>query len=78
MGIPTKPNRTGKATASDTVFTPSNVAKKIIEYFNPKGVCLEPCKGAGAFYNLMQNNQYQELRESQIKYCLNTAYFYIN
>ncbi len=53
MGIPTKPNRTCKATASDTVFTPSNVAKKIIEYFNPAGVCLEPCKGSGAFYDLM-------------------------
>jgi len=55
LGVPTKPNRTGKATASDTVFTPVATAKRIIDYFDPKGFCLEPCKGAGAFYDAMSD-----------------------
>lgn len=53
MGVPTQPNRTGKSTASDTVFTPIITAKRILDYFNPQGNCLEPCKGAGAFFDLM-------------------------
>ena len=51
MGIPTKSNRTGKATASDSVQTPINVARMIIEAFNPSGLILEPCSGFGNFYS---------------------------
>lgn len=36
---------------SDIVYTPLNVAKKIIEYLNPAGLIHDPCKGDGAFYN---------------------------
>ena len=50
-GIPTPPNRTGKATASDTVQTPVNMAKTIIDFFEPNGVVLEPCRGIGNIYN---------------------------
>ena len=49
-GIPTKPNRTIKATASDTVQTPIEIAKMIIKKFNPQGLILEPCKGNGNIY----------------------------
>ena len=34
---------------NDVVFTPSHIAKKIVEMFNPQGKILEPCKGEGAF-----------------------------
>jgi len=43
LGIPQNPN--------DVVFTPDWLAKEIIEHFAPVGVCLDPCKGDGAFYN---------------------------
>lgn len=42
LGIPQNPN--------DVVFTPDWLAKEIIEHFAPVGVCLDPCKGDGAFY----------------------------
>ncbi len=51
MGIPTMPNRTGRATASDSVQTPPEIARMIIGYFQPKGFILEPCAGEGNFYN---------------------------
>ena len=53
MGVngPTQPNRTGKSTANDVVMTREPTAKWIIDYFQPTGVVLEPCRGTGAFYN---------------------------
>jgi len=36
---------------SDVVMTPEWIAKDIINHFNPTGVCLDPCRGDGAFYN---------------------------
>jgi hypothetical protein len=53
MSGPTKPNRTQMSTASDLVMTPTHVAKWIVDHFNPGGICLDPCKGDGAFYNAM-------------------------
>ena len=50
MGIPTQPNRTGKATASDTVQTPIYIAKMIVSFFSPQGLILEPCRGLGNIY----------------------------
>lgn len=34
---------------NDVVFTPSNIAKLIVDMFKPQGKILEPCKGEGAF-----------------------------
>lgn len=53
MGVPTKPNRTGVATASDSVQTPPHIARMIISRFNPTGFVLEPCRGSGGFYTLL-------------------------
>lgn len=53
MGVPTKPNKTSKATVSDTVMTPSNVAKWIVAQFPITGKCLDPCAGEDAFFNAM-------------------------
>ena len=38
---------------NDRVYTPHNLAKTIVEHFNPQGIRLEPCKGTGSFSNLM-------------------------
>ena len=48
---PTKANKTGKATANDVVMTPVDTAQWIVDYFNPQGTILEPCRGDGAFYD---------------------------
>lgn len=50
---------------TDVVYTPHLVAKNIIEYLQPKGVCLDPCKGDGAFYNYLPNADYCELNEGK-------------
>lgn len=54
---PTKPNRTGKATASDTVFTKSETAQWIVDYFNPQGSILEPSAGKDAFFAKFKNKE---------------------
>jgi len=41
---------------SDKVYTPVDVAKKIIEHFKPEGKVLDPSKGPGAFYNNFPEN----------------------
>lgn len=48
---------------SDIVYTPDNVAIDIIRRLNPNGVCLDPCKGDGAFYNHLSNAFYCEIQE---------------
>ena len=47
---PTRPNRTRKATASDSVQTPIDIAKLIVSAFPPQGTVLEPCRGDGNIY----------------------------
>lgn len=37
----------------DVVFTPDNVAQMIVDYFNPTGLCLDPCRGEGAFFKYL-------------------------
>jgi hypothetical protein len=49
----TKPNKTGKSTANDVVMTKQETAKWIVNYFNPSGVCLDPCAGENAFFDAM-------------------------
>jgi hypothetical protein len=33
----------------DVVYTPDDVAKDVVDFFRPSGLCLDPCKGDGAF-----------------------------
>lgn len=40
-------------TERDVVFTPRWLSKAIIEHFHPVGVCLDPCRGKGAFYDYL-------------------------
>lgn len=36
---------------NDLVMTPPELARAIVDYFQPTGVLLDPCRGRGAFYN---------------------------
>lgn len=51
---------------SDIVYTPVSAAAGIVRWLNPKGKCLDPCKGDGAFYNyLPEGSEYCEIREGK-------------
>ncbi len=50
-GVPTRPNRTNQATASDTVQTVPHIARSIVRKYQPSGLVLEPCRGEGNIYN---------------------------
>ncbi len=66
MGIPTQPNRTGKATASDTVQTPVSIARMIVSGFPLQGLILEPCRGQGNIYQaLPQPKEWCEITEGR-------------
>jgi hypothetical protein len=52
-----KPNKTGRQNQTDKVMTREDVAIKIIKYFNPSGLILEPCRGSGSFYNNIQGKK---------------------
>lgn len=52
--------------AADIVYTPEHVSKHIIDWLNPKGTCLDPCKGDGAFYKFMPHgSDYCEITEDK-------------
>lgn len=38
---------------SDRIYTPRDLSQKIISYFKPSGLILEPCRGGGAFSDYM-------------------------
>lgn len=40
-----------KKNYSDLWMTPPELAKSIVDHFSPTGVCLEPARGEGAFYD---------------------------
>ncbi len=57
MGTPTRPNRTKKPTASDSVMTPVELARQIVQHYKPHGKCLEPCAGSGSFYDVLPHEK---------------------
>ena len=61
-----RPNKTFKSTPNDVVMTLEDTAIKIIDYFNPSGTILEPCKGMGSFYNNFKiDKDYCEITEGK-------------
>jgi hypothetical protein len=52
MGV-TQPNRTGKSSATDVIYTNPITAQWVVDYYKPTGLCLEPCAGMNAFYNAL-------------------------
>lgn len=48
----------------DVVYTNEAVSKAIIDFLNPSGKCLDPCRGDGAFHKFMpEGSEYCELAE---------------
>lgn len=43
----------GKGKPEDVVYTPDWCARDIVEHFAPSGVVLDPCRGKGAFHDLL-------------------------
>lgn len=49
---------------ADIVYTPDEVSRHIVKYLNPEGLCLDPCKGDGAFYKFLpEGSEYCEITE---------------
>jgi hypothetical protein len=49
---------------SDYVKTPLWCAKDMINYFNPSGIILDPCRGENkVFYNNLKNSEWCEINE---------------
>lgn len=62
---PAKANRSGKATASDSVMTPPHIARLVVEHFKPSGAILEPCKGTGNFLAELPGADWCEITEGR-------------
>lgn len=41
---------------NDVVMTPKELCKNIVDYFNPVGNVLEPCKGSGNFLDVLSKH----------------------
>ncbi|KKL07188.1 hypothetical protein LCGC14_2588530 [marine sediment metagenome] len=49
----------------DVVFTPPEVAREMVNHFPLSGKVLDPCRGDGAFWNLMDGADYCEIQEGK-------------
>lgn len=43
----------------DLVYTPRDLARKIVSHFRPYGYIIEPCRGTGAFYDHLTAYSYE-------------------
>lgn len=54
----------GRSPGNDNIYTPEDVARKIVKHFKPKGKILEPCAGTGAFLQcLPKSTQWCEIQK---------------
>jgi len=51
--------------AKDVVYTPDWVARDMVEFFQPAGRILEPCKGDGAFLKYLPTAEWCEITEGR-------------
>jgi hypothetical protein len=50
----------------DLVFTPGEWARDIVAFFEPIGMCLDPCRGGSVFYDLLPSPKHWcEIREGR-------------
>jgi hypothetical protein len=50
----------------DVVYTPDDVARDVVGFFQPTGLCLDPCKGDGAFLrHLPQGSEWCEIEQGR-------------
>lgn len=53
------------ATERDVVYTPDWAARDMVDHFQPTGRILDPCKGRGAFLNLMPDADWCEITDGR-------------
>ena len=56
----------------DVVYTPSWVARDMVEFFNPVGSILEPCAGDGVFLKFLNNSSWCEIAKGKDFFAWNT------
>ena len=56
-----------RQTDSDIVYTSPDLARRIVDYLNPQGFCVDPCRRRGAFYDAFdpENRDWCEIREGR-------------
>lgn len=70
-----QPNRDYKS--DDVVMTPVELARKLIQHFNPQGKGLEPCRGTGNIWSQLENADWCEITEGRDFYEWKTPVDYI-
>lgn len=63
--------------SNDVVMTPEYLAKKLVNYFKPKGKGLEPCRGTGNIYKYLKNADWCEITENKDFYEYNKQVDYV-
>ena len=58
-----QPNR--NYISNDKVMTPESLAKALVQYFEPSGRGLEPCRGTGNIWRYLENADWCEITESK-------------
>jgi hypothetical protein len=53
------------ANPKDVVMTPADVARMIVNHFQPSGRILDPCRGNGAFWDAMPGAEWCEIAEGK-------------
>ena len=61
----------------DVAYTPDNVARDMVELFNPSGRILEPSKGEGVFLQYLPGADWCEITEGRDFFACNTRYDWI-
>lgn len=61
----------------DVVMTPKWCAEDIVSHFAPSGRVLDPCKGDGAFWSLIDGCEWCEIREGRDFYECKDAFDWI-
>jgi hypothetical protein len=59
------PESSRKLNPKDVVMTPTAVAHSIVNHFKPSGRVLDPCKGNGAFVDLMPGAEWCEISQGR-------------
>ena len=61
------------AAERDIEYTPPELARDMVDWFAPAGVCLDPCAGDGVFYSLLPiGSEWCEIERGRDFYAWNT------
>lgn len=55
--------------STDVVMTPDYLAREIVEYFQPRGAILDPCRGDGAFYQAIRAFCWNKQVRAEVEWC---------